>query len=123
MIATIICGVLILLCIAGIIIFFDNEKITRLSLGVITVLVMILAVALGTGRSISKVNTEKYFLEKEHIEYMLENKPDLYIIEQAKSYNHKIQIGNNYWCRFNIEDRSAYLIDIEKYIKGGTKNA
>lgn len=118
MIATIICGILILLCIAGLIIFIDEEKMTLAILGVITTLVMILAVSLGIGRSISKDNTEKYFLEKEHIEYMLENKPDLYIIEQAKSYNHKIQIGNNNWCRFTIEDRSAYLIDIDSYLKG-----
>ena len=36
--------------------------------------------------------------------------------------NDNVDFGNNYWCRFNIEDRSEYKIDIDKYIsRGGEK--
>lgn len=118
MIATIVIGILFIFIITVIILCSERTTdiiglLSSVGIGLIIALVM----SLSTGKSITKKDITKYLTEKEQIEYILENKLSLYSIEQAKEYNHKIQEGNNYWCRFNIEDRGAYLIDIDSYIK------
>lgn len=57
--------------------------------------------------------------EKHYIETLLEQQPDLYVIEKAQEYNEDVNEYNDLWCRFTIEDRSEYLIDIDYYINGG----
>jgi len=121
MIATIVIGLLLIIAILALILFCCNEIIEGISIIIllITGLIIALVISLSMGKSFTKKDMTKYLTEKEQIEYLLENKLSLYSIEQAENYNYKIQQGNNYWCRFNIEDRSAYLIDIDSYIKDG----
>lgn len=119
MIATIFIGLLLILLIFLLIIFcIDGIADGAVFCGAASVVfIIILAVSLCTGKSIYKQDNTKLLEEKEYIEYCLDSKPSLYSIEQAEKYNNKVQLGNNHWCRFNIEDRSAYLIDIDSYIK------
>jgi len=117
--AVIVMGIFIIIVVA-LLIIFCFRKITEVipALVLLTIgFIIILVTSLFVGKSIAKKDTVKYLTEKEQIEYILENKISLYSIEKAKEYNRKVQNGNNYWCRFNIEDRSAYLIDIDSYIK------
>ena len=37
--------------------------------------------------------------------------------KQAKKYNKSVNKNNDYWHRFVIEDRSEWLIDINKYLE------
>ena len=54
---------------------------------------------------------EKYIIENE-----LEQEVSVELIERALNYNKRIDFGNNLWCRFSIEDRNEYKIDIQYYI-------
>ena len=73
--------------------------------------------ALLAGASIYKTNTKKKLEEKRYIEYCLETQPSYYVIQEAEHYNNSIERGNNYFCRFNIEDRSEFIINIDDYLK------
>ena len=110
----------VILVILGIILFIialliDSEKALATGLCLILIPTFITITCLVFGKSIYKQDVD--LKEKEQIEYLLENRLDLYSIEQAEDYNKEIEFGNNYWCRFNIEDRSEYKIDIDKYLK------
>lgn len=76
----------------------------------------------GIALSYGKIHKEKkeYLLkEKKRIVYYLEQKDQYFdnYIKEAKQYNKEVNEYNNYWYRFNIEDRSEYEIDIEYYTK------
>ena len=75
--------------------------------------VLVITISLWSGYSF-KPNLE----EKHYIETLLEQQPDLYVIEKAQEYNEDVNEYNDMWCRFTIEDRSEYLIDIGYYING-----
>lgn len=110
----------IIAVILGIILFIialliDEEKALVAGLCLILMPTFITITCLVFGKSIYKQNVD--LREKEQIEYLLENRLDMYAIAQAEDYNKAIEFGNNYWCRFNIEDRSEYKIDIDKYLK------
>ena len=118
MIALIVCIFLTILAVLLLILYSKTLDEVLLSIGVplFFVVGLVLFTSLGVGTSIHRQNTTKYIAEKEQIEYMLENKPSIYVIDQAKRFNNNIQCGNNYWCRFTIEDRSEYMIDIDSYV-------
>lgn len=116
MIATITLGSLIILAIVAIILVWYDDEITGWLIILTLVCGFFLAISLAFGGSITKTNITKKLLEKDQIEYLLENNLNLYVIEEAKEYNSSIDYGNNYWCRFTIEDRDIYKIDIDKYI-------
>lgn len=80
------------------------------------IMCIILLISLNFGKSIYKQDNTKSIAKKEQIEYLLENNISSYVIEQAQKYNEEIDAGNNYWCRFSIEDRSEFKIDIDKYL-------
>ncbi len=72
-------------------------------------------ISLSFGMSIHK---QKNMLFKKYIiETVLNNEVSYDIIKEAEKYNHDVQYGNNYWCRFNIEDRSEYIINIDSYLE------
>jgi len=77
-----------------------------------------LVISIGSlycGRSIYK---QKDMLIKKHItEIVLNNEVSYDTIKEAEKYNRDVQYGNNYWCRFNIEDRSEYIINIDSYLE------
>ena len=117
MIAVIISIILVIVGVVVIIYNHVNYSITSgLGLLCITVAFWISLTALIIGQSIYKQDNTKLLMEKQTIEYVLENKPDYYIFEKAKEYNHEVNNGNNYFCRFNIEDRSEFEINIGKYL-------
>lgn len=120
MIATIVLGISLIIVITLAIILCREESGEGIGTCAIfsIAFILVLILSLCAGESIYKQDNTKLLEEKEYIEYCLDSKPSLYVIEQAKEYNYKVQDGNNYWCRFNIEDRNEYLIDIDKYIKG-----
>ena len=78
--------------------------------------VLIIVLPLYMGKSIYKQNNTDLLYEKESIEYLLENNPTYHTYEKAKEYNDKIDNNNNYFCRFNKEDRSEFKINLDKYI-------
>ena len=94
-----------------------SENVAGLGIVGIVVCAFLIPVCLITGRSIHKKDISKDLLRKEQIEYLLENAPSLYTVEEARKYNNSIEEGNNYLCRFTREDRSEYKIDIDSYIK------
>ena len=75
--------------------------------------VLVITISLWSGYSF-KPNLE----EKHYIETLLEQQPDLYVIEKAQEYIEDVNEYIDLWCRFTIEDRSEYLIDIGYYING-----
>ena len=119
MIAVIIGGILFILGVIILIVAIIGGSDTAAGLGVagIATCVLLIPICLITGRSIHKKDMSEYLLRKEQIEYLLENAPSLYTVEEARKYNNSIEQGNNYLCRFTLEDRSEYKIDIDGYIK------
>ena len=117
MIAVIVCSLLFILAVLLIIvaIVIADDTPVWVCIVLVCIVAFVLPISLVNGKSIYKQDVSEYIAEKEEIEYILENKPSMYIIEQAKEYNNKVQTGNNLWCRFNIEDRSEYMIDINSY--------
>lgn len=57
-------------------------------------------------------------IEKARIEYEIENTyPNFDALKEAQEYNKSVNDNNNYWFRFTIEDRSQWLIDVNKYLE------
>ena len=114
MIAIIVCGIFIIIstlfAIEGIVKRDENEFV---ALPIIVAIVSIIALSISLGWGNKSITTLE---EKEQIECLLENHLNYDTIHRAKVYNDNVEFGNNYWCRFNIEDRSEYKIDIDKYI-------
>lgn len=77
---------------------------------------LIVLTCLRVGRTVYKSDTDKLLAKKEAIELCLENKPSTFIIEEAETFNSNVDFGNNYWCRFSIEDRSEFKIDINSFL-------
>ena len=78
-----------------------------------------LVISLASGGSVKKFNNEDKLLRERHkIEILLEVDYCYDTIKDAVNYNKKVDNGNNYWCRFKLEDRSYLKIDIDSYIKG-----
>lgn len=116
MIALIVLGILaIVVILVGIALILDGDDGFVGAFAFASILICILIGSLVLGGSIKKSKFD-YFEEREQIECLLENHLNYDTIEKAKSYNDNVEIGNNYWCRFSIEDRSEYKIDIDKYI-------
>lgn len=63
-----------------------------------------------------KVN-KKYSEEKERLEYQLDKKDKYFFtyLDEAENHNNGVNMGNNIFFRFKVEDRSKYEIDIEYY--------
>lgn len=114
MIATIICGCLIIL--SCVLIFLTVKYDAEDILGVILIFLLVSNSIVLMGSLLSGYSFEPNLQEKHAIETLLEVDPNLYNIEKAKEYNKDVQFGNNLWCRFTIEDRSDYLIDIDIYL-------
>jgi len=77
--------------------------------------VIVPIISLYLGMSIYK--QKDMLLEKHIIEIVLNNEVSYDTIKEAEKYNRDVQYGNNYWCRFNIEDRSEYIINIDSYLE------
>ena len=123
MIVTIVLGILILVCIIVIIKILTTASLSTDAMDFIPICVVFILVCGGaltlcltSGESIKKSSYD-YFEEKSQIEYLLENSPNMYVIKLAEKYNSKVQNGNDYWCRFTIENRDEYLIDIDTFIE------
>ena len=56
--------------------------------------------------------------ERVKIEYKLSYYDKLFYdyVDEAKLYNEYVNRGNNKFCRFKVEDRTEYMIDIDYYI-------
>lgn len=110
----------VLTVIAFVTAFKDRGDIAAASVGILTFIAMaiVIILPLSIGKSIYKQDNRRILREKESIEYILETQPSYYIIKEAETYNSNIELGNNYFCRFSIEDRSEFKIDIDKYLKG-----
>lgn len=118
MISLIVCGTLFLL---GIIVAYvsankycDND---RVGLGAAITIVSFtigLASILYGYCVFDKANC---VIEKQQIEIGLKTDAYLLFIDAAYKHNREINVGNNYWCRFTIEDREDFKIDIDNYIK------
>ena len=116
MIALIVLGIIaIAMILVGIALIVNDEDGFIGAFAFALILICILVGCLMLGESIEKSNFD-YFEEKAQIECLLENHLNYDTIKKAKAYNDNVDFGNNYWCRFNIEDRSEYKIDIDKYI-------
>ena len=100
----------------------DKEKPFFAGLTIFIVVCVVLTISLTSGKSIYKKDNTKLIMEKEQIEYLLENNISFYVIEQAREYNREIDRGNNLWCRFSIENRDDYKIDIDNYLNKESEN-
>lgn len=116
MIATIVCGLVIIVCIVILILhlndvtYYVNED-AILLLSIVSLLILSTSLILGYVHNGSKEECES---EKNTIIFLLEQKPDKYSIELAEKYNRKEHIGNNYWCRFTLKEEDT--IDIYSYL-------
>lgn len=125
MISLIIGIIMLLIGIMAIIIYIKNDddiKLTFLffiSAFCIICSIYIPLISLRCGMSIYK--QRDMLLKKHIIETVLNNEVSYDIIKEAEKYNHDVQYGNNYWCRFNIEDRSEYIINIDSYLEQSNK--
>ena len=83
--------------------------------------ISLFVVALIGGKSIYKQDTTELLKEKTQIEYLLENNFNEAAIKMAEKYNEKVDSGNDYFFRFDIENRSEFKISLEKYYEKGTE--
>lgn len=114
MIATIVCGCSIIL---SFIVFLLVIKYNEDDLGTfISLLLLISSSCVLIGSLLSGYTFKPNLQEKQAIETLLEADPNLYNIEKAEEYNRDVQFGNSLWCRFTVEDRSEYIIDIDIYL-------
>ena len=87
--------------------------------------VILIAVGVVAALAIGQDPAKKYknlLEEKENLEYCLTTKPTYATIESAKSFNKKVEYGNSYFYRFNIQDRSIDIIDIDQCLLKERKN-
>ena len=118
MFATIVLGIIIILSIFLLIVcILSEDEHFGIPLGLTLFAIVMLIISLICGKSIYKQDNTDILFEKQAIEYCLENDNNIFIIEKAQKYNKEIDSGNNLWCRFSIEDRSEFKIDIDSYIK------
>ena len=118
MLATIVLGITIILNIILLIMCMkSDDEYFCLPLGITLFAIVMLIIALMCGKSIYKQDNTDILFEKQAIEYCLENDNNIFIIEKAQKYNKEVDSGNNLWCRFSIEDRSEFKIDIDKYLE------
>lgn len=115
MIATIVFGTLIILSIFGsVCLIIDDELVIATFFGCLSLLMgVFLYLNLSDGY---------YFkgdpVEKARIEYEIENtNPNWDALKEAQEYNEAVNKSNDYWHRFVIEDRSQWLIDVDKYLE------
>lgn len=116
MIATII-GILLILLGITLLIFAIKEGESELIPMLLTILgIFVIAVSLVIGSSPYK-EKDKYLAKKHIIESAMQMEVSYGTIKEAEKYNRSIEGGNNYWCRFNIENRDSLKIDIDGYLK------
>lgn len=116
MIATIVCGLVIIVCIVILILdFTDVIWLIRTEIpfwrSVASLMILIFSLLIGYKSWGSKEECE---LEKKTIIYLLETNLNEYSIDLAERYNRAEHFGNNYWCRFTL--REDNLIDINSYL-------
>ena len=116
MIATIVCGLIMIVCIVVIIldltdiIYYANDEVASVVF-IVSLFVLFTSLVYGYVSTDSKEERES---EKNTIIFLLEQKPDKYSIELAEKYNEKEHLGNNYWCRFTLREEDT--IDIYSYL-------
>lgn len=118
MIALIVCGIFIILgIIIAVIAIVNYDDGFLLSIGITcpAVFAVILLASLIIGSSIKK-DEKKYLYERHKIVLVLEQNLSEESINDAQKFNKEIDLGNNYWCRFSIEDREYLKIDINSYL-------
>ena len=116
MIATIVCSISIAICICVIIYYAKVHDDAPPVFIWITTASTILTLFLSLFAGYSKPNQEE-IIETERYEYMLENgKIDTELVKDIFEHNRSVEIGNNLWCRFTIEDRGEYIIDLDEYL-------
>lgn len=129
MIATIVCGLVIIVCIVAIVVGYfgwsacpsnENWYVTICaSLCIMWKVSICLVISLTQGYYNVDSDAKREF-EKNKIVEMLEECPNDYnTIILAKEHNYNEKNGNNYWCRFRL--RKEYLIDIRLYLYNGNK--
>lgn len=110
-------GLLAILCIAAMVVFhlFDMDEVIFIPTTFLVISVMTITIGLSVGYSHKLPN----ILGKQDLidSYIL--CPCEYHLDKVKKWNEDVNYGNNKWCRFKLDDRSEYLIDIDKLLKGG----
>lgn len=116
MVATIVCGLVIIVCIVILILdFTDIIWLVRTEIPfyalVASLMILILSLLIGYKNWGSKEECE---LEKKTIIYLLETNLNEYSVGLAEDYNRAEHLSNNYWCRFTLREED--LIDIKSYL-------
>lgn len=118
MIATIVCGLVIIVCIVILLLNFtnviyykyENAVVMKLLLA-LSLFILIISLIYGYVHDGSK---EEHESERKTIVYLLETNLNEYTISLAERYNEAELFGNNYWCRFTLREEN--LIDIKSYL-------
>lgn len=110
MIATIICGLILLLGIVLSIIAIKerDETVGTASAILITISIGISSISLCFGY----IDQTPSNLEREDLIENFKRCPCDYHYEQIEKWNEHIEIGNNYWCRFKLRDTDLYTIKV-----------
>lgn len=113
----ILAGAFIILTVAAIIVFhlFDMDEIIFIPTTFLVVSIMAIAISLSVGYGHKLPN----ILGKQDLIDSYISCPCKYHLDEIEKWNEDVNYGNNKWCRFKLDDRSEYLIDIDKLLKGG----
>ena len=86
-------------------------------LGATAGVALILIVGLTFTYNTTGYSKQGLLKEKEKLEFYLDQKDKYFFdyLSKAKMHNEIVEIGNNKWYRWSIEDRSEYMIDVEYY--------
>lgn len=116
MIALIVCGLCFVLSIVVAILFFhydmDELEFIPVSVFLISIMIFITSILIGyRNRTID-------ILDRDDLIRNYLNCKCVKHLEKIEEWNSDVNYGNNKWCRFSIEDRSEYLINIDDLLKG-----
>jgi len=94
---------------------------TFIALVAVDLMAMTVALCIGYSNPFTVVKTLAD--KRELIEFRIKTDTELNIdtLNKIRDYNNDVNYANNYWCRFNIEDRTVYLIDEQEYINSFNK--
>lgn len=113
----ILAGIFIVLMAVAIIVFylFDMGEIIFIptTFLVFSIMAIIVGFSIGYGHKLPNI------LGKQDLIDSYISCPCEYHLDKIKKWNEDVNYGNNKWCRFKLDDRSEYLIDIDKLLKGG----
>lgn len=117
MIALIVCGIVFILSlILFVLCICDGSKHFKMSLACMFIAINVLIFSLSCGTLASFNEYERQDLINNYL-----NCPCEYHLKEVENYNEWINFGNNLWCKFKIDDRSDWEINIDELLKGDTR--